>query len=148
MAIHDYPTRQNAPRGQLQSLLEPPTPVRVRLEALDDAREQRIAHLHRAVSLRWESRGRLARQHLIDGAVDIGAYRQEIAAADRAREVEEADVPPAVDRSALHEHALAVARQAVAGYYDQAIVAVERVYAAWTPAAIEQAEGGHDDGAA
>ncbi len=147
MAIRDYPSTQDAPQSALQALLQPSSPIRQRLAALDAAREARISQLHRAASLRWESRGRLARQRLIDGSADIGAYRQEIAEAEAARQREEQDVPPAVDRSALHEKALVVAQEAASRFYDAAIVDLERQHAAWTPASVERADGGTDDDA-
>lgn len=145
MAIRDYPTTQDAPHNPLQALLQPPTPIRQRLAVLDAGREQRISQLHRAASLRWESRGRLARQRLIDGSLDIHGYRQEVAGAQAAREVEEQDVPPALDRAALEERAYAVAMEAVGAFYDRAIIGLEHAYAVWTPASVEQADGGDDD---
>lgn len=145
MALRDYPSTQDAPQSALQALLQPSTPIRQRLAALDDAREGRISQLHRAASLRWESRGRLARQRMIDGSLDIMAYRGEIAAAEAARQLEELDVPPVVDRAALQERAYAVAKEAVAQFYDSVIVTMEQQQSAWTPASVEQAEGGSDD---
>ncbi len=147
MALRDYPSAQGTPQNPLQSLLQPSSPIRQRLAALDAAREVRISQLHRAASLRWESRGRLARQQFIDGTVDIGAYRREIADAEEARQREERDVPPAVDRSALHEKAMVVAQEAAARYYDRAIVEIEQHQGAWTPATVEQLAGGRDDDA-
>lgn len=145
MALRDYPSTQDAPQNPLQSLLQPSSPIRQRLAALDAAREARISQLHRAASLRWESRGRLARQRMIDGSADIGAYRQEVAAAEAARQREELDVPPAVDRAVLQERAYAVAKEAVAQFYDSVIVTMEQQQSAWTPASVEQADGGNDD---
>jgi hypothetical protein len=147
MAAHDYAPAQPAPQSALQSLLQPPMPIRQRLAALDASRETRISQLHRAASLRWESRGRLARQRLIDGSLDIHGYRREVADADAARASEELDVPPQVDRAALQERAYAVAQEAVARFYDEAIVRLEQVYTSWTPATLEQAEGGDTDAA-
>ena len=144
MAMHDYQTSQPAPQNALESLLQPPIPVLRRLAALDAAREARIAQLHRAASLRWESRGRLARQQLIDGSLDIHGYRREVADAQAAREVAERDVPPAVDRTALQERAYAVAQEAVHAFYDRANIGLEGAYQAWTPSTVEQAEGGND----
>jgi len=123
MALRDYPSAQGAPQNPLQSLLQPSSPIRQRLAALDAAREVRISQLHRAASLRWESRGRLARQR------------------------EERDVPPVVDRAALQERAYAVAMEAVARFYDRAIVEIEQHQSAWTPATVEQIAGGNDDDA-
>ncbi len=145
MAVHDYQTHYSAPQSALESLLQPSTPVRQRLAALDSAREARIVQLHRAASLRWESRGRLARQRMIDGSLDITAYRGEIAAADAARVIEEADVPPVVDRALLQEKAMVVAQEAAARFYDAVVVDLERQHSAWTPASLEQADGGNDD---
>ncbi len=145
MALRDYPSTQDAPQNLLQSLLQPATPIRQRLAALDASRDARIVQLHRAASLRWESRGRLARQRMIDGSADIGAYRQEVADAEAARQREELDVPPAVDRAVLQERAYAVAKEAASRFYDAAIVDLERQHAAWTPATVEQADGGSDD---
>jgi len=145
VALRDYPANQDAPQSALESLLQPSTPIRQRLAALDAAREARIEQLHRAASLRWESRGRLARQCMIDGSLDITAYRGEIAAADAARVIEEADVPPVVDRALLDEKGLIVAQEAFARYFDAAIVELERQHDAWTPAAVDQADGGNDD---
>ncbi len=145
MALRDYPSTQDAPQSALQSLLQPSLPIRQRLAALDAAREARISQLHRAASLRWESRGCLARQRLIDGSADIGAYRQEIAEAEAARQREEQDGPPVVDRAALQEQAIAVAQEAVARWYDQAIVRLEQQHSAWTPVSVELAEGRNDD---
>jgi len=145
MALRDYPSTQDAPQSALQSLLQPSLPIRQRLAALDDARSTSISQLQRAASLRWESRGRLARQRLIDGSADIGAYRQEVAAAQAARQLEERDVPPAVDHSALHEKALVVAQEAASRFYDAAVVDLERQHAAWTPATLDQADGGGSD---
>lgn len=82
---------------------------------------------------------------MIDGSLDIHGYRQEIAAADTARTNEEQDVPPTVDLSVLQEQAYVIAQEAVAVYFDHATSAAERTYAAWTPATLEQAEGGTDD---
>ncbi len=144
MALRDYPSTQDAPQSALQALLQPSTPIRQRLAALDAAREARISQLHRAASLWWESRGRLARQRMIDGSADIGAYRQEVADAEAARQREELDVPPAVDRAVLQEKALIVAQEAAARFYDAAIVELERQHAAWTPTTVQQAEGGSD----
>jgi len=145
VALRDYPSTQDAPQNLLQSLLQPATPIRQRLAALDASRDARIVQLHRAASLRWESRGRLARQRMIDGSADIGAYRQEVADAEAARQREELDVPPAVDRAVLQERAYAVAKEAASRFYDAAIVDLERQHAAWTPATVEQADGGSDD---
>ncbi len=145
MAVHDYQTHQPAPQNALESLLQPSTPIRQRLAALDSAREARIVQLHRAASLRWESRGRLARQRMIDGSLDIGAYRREVAEAEAARQREEQDGPPVVDRAALQEQAIAVAQEAVARWYDQAIVRLEQQHSAWTPVSVELAEGRNDD---
>ncbi len=145
MALRDYPSTQDAPQSALQSLLQLSTPIRQRLAALDAAREARISQLHRAASLRWESRGRLARQRMIDGSLDITAYRGEIAATDAARVIEEADVPPTVDRALLQEKALIVAQEACARHFDSAIVELERQHAAWTPTTVQQADGGNDD---
>jgi len=145
VALRDYPSTQDAPQSALQALLQPSTPIRQRLAALDDAREARISQLHRAASLRWESRGRLARQRMIDGSADIGAYRQEVADAEVARQREELDVPPAVDRAVLQERALIVAQEAASRFYDAAIVDLERQHAAWTPTTVQQADGGSDD---
>jgi len=147
VAIRDYPANQTAPQNPLQGLLQPSTPIRQRLAALDAAREERISQLHRAASLRWESRCRLARQRMIDGSLDIAAYRGEIAAAEAARVIEEADVPPLVDRALLQEKGLIVAQEAFARYFDATIVELERQHAAWTPATVEQADGGSDDDA-
>ncbi len=147
MAIRDYPSTQDAPQSALQVLLQPASPIRQRLAALETAREGRISQLHRAASLRWESRGRLARQRMIDGSADIATYRQEVADAEVARQHEELDVPPAVDRAVLQEKALIVAQEAAARFYDAAIVELERQHAAWTPAVVEQAEGGSDNDA-
>jgi len=145
VAIRDYPANQTAPQNPLQSLLQPSTPIRQRLAALDAAREARIVELHHAASLRWESRCRLARQHLIDGSVDIQHYRQEIADAEAARQREEQDVPPAVDRAALNEKALAMAQEAASRSHDADLSAFEKEQATWVPATIEQADGGDDD---
>ncbi len=147
MAIRDYPSTQDAPQSALQALLQPSSPIRQRLAALDAARDARISQLHRAASLRWESRGRLARQHLIDGSVDIQHYRQEVLDAEMARVIEEADVPPAVDRATLHEKAMVVAQEAVGRYYDRAVDEVEQQQSAWTPATVEHFTGGRDDDA-
>ncbi len=89
--------------------------------------------------------GRLARQRMIDGSLDITAYRGEIAAADAARVIEEAYVPPAVDRALLQEKAMVVAQEAAARFYAAAIVELERQHSAWTPAAVDRADGGNDD---
>jgi len=147
MAVHDYQTNHSAPQSALESLLQPSTPIRQRLAALDAAREARVVQLHRAASLRWESRGRLARQRMIDGSLDITAYRGEIAAGDAARVIEEAEVPPVVDRATLQERAYAVAMEAVARFYDGAIVTLEQQHSVWTPMALEQVGGGIDDDA-
>ncbi len=145
MAVHDYQPHYSAPQSALESLLQPSTPIRQRLAALDAARDARVEQLHRAASLRWESRGRLARQRMIDGSLDITAYRGEIAAADAARVIEEADVPPVVDRALLQEKAMVVAQEAAARWYDQAIVRLEQQHSAWTPASLELVDGGNDD---
>jgi len=144
VALRDYPSTQDAPQNPLQSLLQPSTPIRQRLAVLDAGREQRISQLHRAASLRWESRGRLARQRMIDGSADIGAYRQEVADAEAVRQREEQDIPPAVDRAVLQERALIVAQEAASRFYDAAIVDLERQHAAWVPASVQQPEGGND----
>jgi hypothetical protein len=143
--VQDYPTTQTTPQSALQALLQPPTPVRARLDALDQARARRSAKLRQAAELRHEARCRLARQHLINGDVDLARYREEVAASDAALDTEQRDVPPPVIRGDLEDRALAVAAEATARFYDQAIVALEQQAAAWTPATVEQAEGGSDD---
>lgn len=145
MAVRDYPTTQTAPQSALQALLAPPAPVRARLDTLDQARAQRISQVHHAAELRHETRCRTARQHLIDGDVDLAAYREEIAGAGEALDTEQGDVPPTVSRADLQDRALAVAAEATARFYDQAIVALEQQHAAWTPQTVEQTEGGNDD---
>lgn len=89
----------------------------------------------------------MARQHLIDGSVDIQHYRQEVLDAETARVIEEADVPPAVDRAALYEKSMVVAQEAAARFYDRAIVGLEEQQSAWTPATLEQLAGDSDDDA-
>jgi len=140
--LQGYPTTLNTPQNALQALLQPSRAQQARLDALDQVRVQRMARAAQAAELRHEARMRLARQRLIDGVVELAAYRDEVAAADKAMWDEQSDVPLAINRADLQDEAHAIAAAAKDAFYDKRIAALEKQAAAWTPAAVHQAAGG------
>jgi len=143
--VEDYPVFTKDPESALHDLLDPSVSQEARLNALDQEWMQRVAQLQHAAELRHERRVHLARQHLIDGFVDIVGCRQEIAVADAALAVERRDVPPKASRVDLEDETHAVGALATDAFRDKKIALWEKQAAAWAPATIEQADGGSDD---
>jgi len=139
--VQEYQTTHSAPQSALQSLLRPTRAQEARMGAFELVRSRQVAGLHHAAELRHETRVRLARQHLINGDVDLTGYRTEIAAAGEALDNEKRDVPPSGGREVLIEHGYAVAVEAFVSDIDRALDVREKQAAAWTPAAVEQAAG-------
>jgi len=143
--VEDYPVFTKNPQSALHDLLDPSLANQSRLDALEQEWTQRVAQQLHAAELRHEGRVRLARQHLIDGSVDIVGCRAEKAAADAALAIERRDVPPKASRVDLEDETHAVLAETKDALHDKRITAWEKQAAAWATGTIEQADGGGDN---